>query len=330
MNEIENIDYVVCEICGKKVKKLNNTHLKKHEITLSEYKILYPKSLIISENSYLKSMENGGKHMKTDHYKNICSEKFKGENNPNHKSKTTELERKKRSPHCKEFYNNLTDSEIDIKIKDVIKKSNENKEINKKITTRIDYYLNLGYSEEESKQKLKERQTTFSKEKCIEKFDEIEGLRIFTERQIKWQTKLNSNGNLKCGFSKISQELFYSIFKKYNINDLDNIHFATKNSEYKIKKESGGIWLYDFVDLNKMKIIEYNGDIYHANPNIYKFNDTPHPFRKNILAKEIWEKDDLKLNLAKNQNFEVLIIWDSEYRLNKEKTLEKCLKFLQL
>ncbi len=44
--EIEK-EYVVCEICKQKVKILNNTHLKKHGLTVSEYKLLYPNSKIL-------------------------------------------------------------------------------------------------------------------------------------------------------------------------------------------------------------------------------------------------------------------------------------------
>ena len=81
-----------------------------------------------------------------------------------------------------------------------------------------------------------------------------------------------------------------------------------------------------------MKIIEYNGDKYHDNPNLFESNDYPHPYYKEDgpTAKEIWERDNLKKNLAKNEGFDVLIIWDSEYRKDKNKTIKKCLNFLKI
>ena len=71
---------------------------------------------------------------------------------------------------------------------EAIKKADENRTYN----TRLDYWLGKGYSLEESKQKLKERQTTFSLEKCIKKYGEIKGKEIWKERQKKWQNTLKS------------------------------------------------------------------------------------------------------------------------------------------
>lgn len=57
---------------------------------------------------------------------------------------------------------------------------------------RIQYFIDKGLSEDEAKIALKERQATFSLEKCIEKYSEIEGIKRWKERQIKWQNTLNS------------------------------------------------------------------------------------------------------------------------------------------
>lgn len=60
-----------------------------------------------------------------------------------------------------------------------------------KRNTRIEYYLNKGMTVEEAKVALSERQSTFSKDKCIEKYGE-DGLKVWEERQNKWQETLNS------------------------------------------------------------------------------------------------------------------------------------------
>ena len=200
----------------------------------------------------------------------------------------------------------------------------------KQYNTKVEYFLEKGYSLEESKRLLKERQTTFTLDICIDKYGEIKGKEIFTNRQEKWQKSLSENGNLKFGYSKISQELFYSILNKYDIDDRENVYFATKNNEIRLPKKSGGVWIYDFADIKTKKIIEYNGDQYHANPKIFESVDNPHPYDKETLAQEIWDKDKKKLNIAKNKGFDVLVIWDSDYKKNKEKTIEKCLIFLDI
>lgn len=56
----------------------------------------------------------------------------------------------------------------------------------------IGYWLKQGFTEDESKELVSERQRTFTLEKCIKKYGETEGKRIFDERQMKWQNTLNS------------------------------------------------------------------------------------------------------------------------------------------
>lgn len=194
----------------------------------------------------------------------------------------------------------------------------------------VDYWINKGFSMDEAKNKVSENQNKFSLVKCVEKYGEEEGKKIFTERQKNWQNSLLNNGNIKSGFSKISQELFYRLLEFYNTDEKSKIKFATHNGEFKLNKPNGGVYLYDFIETINKKIIEYHGDMYHANPKKYKMTDTPHPFRKNKTSIEIWESDKNKLMTAKNNGYDVLVIWDSEYRWgNKEKVINKCIKFLR-
>jgi len=197
------------------------------------------------------------------------------------------------------------------------------------IPSNVEYWINKGFSNEESKQKVSEHQTTFTLEKCIVKYGEEEGKKRFTERQNKWLNSLLTNGNMVIGYSKTSQDLFYKILETYDIVDRDKVYFATHNGEFKLGKKEGGFWLYDFTDIKIKKIIEFHGDMYHGNPNKYNSTDNPHPFRKNITAQEMWDKDKRKLDIAIEKGFEVLVIWDSEYRWgNKQEIINKCIGFL--
>jgi len=83
-----------------------------------------------------------------------------------------------------------------------IKKSLKLKEENfnewaKKRSTRLEYYLNKGFSEDDAKNELKNRQTTFSKKKCIEKFGNDDGIKVWEERQIKWINTIFSKTSAK-------------------------------------------------------------------------------------------------------------------------------------
>lgn len=313
-------DYVICKICGEKVKRIYGAHLKKHNMTSKEYKNKYPGELLTSIIDKKNTSKNSGLHMKTEKYKKIFSNKILGEKNPNHKSKTTEQERKERSPFSIEFH----------KDKKKLLKFKERALKNRKHTTRLDYYIDDNLTLEESKSMLKDRQTTFTLNKCITKYGKKEGIKVYTERQKKWQKSLLDNGNLKCGYSKVSQELFYSILNNYDIDNRENIYFATKNQEYFISLKGGIFYQYDFTDINKKKIIECNGDKYHTNPKIFENTDNPHPFRKEITSQEIWDKDNEKLKTANDNGFETLTIWDSDYKKDKEKIIKRCLAFLEI
>lgn len=214
--------------------------------------------------------------------------------------------------------------------KEEIKKlqSNNSKKRKKYVTTKtIDYWLEKGYTEEEAKKNISESQKTFSLEKCITKFGKEEGLKKWEERQKKWQKTLHESHNMHVGYSKISQELFEIIEKFYEEDERDYIFYGSKNREFTIRQNEK-TYVYDFTDLKNRKIIEFNGDIYHANPNIFNEKDRPNPFKKEKTSKEIWDFDKNKKNVAEDNGFEELIIWENDYKNNKQQVIEQCKQFL--
>lgn len=65
-----------------------------------------------------------------------------------------------------------------------------------KMNTKIEFWLDKGYSKKDANQKLKERQKTFTLEKCIQKYGKNEGTKKYNERQKKWITSLLKNNNI--------------------------------------------------------------------------------------------------------------------------------------
>ena len=43
----------------------------------------------------------------------------------------------------------------------------------------------------------------------------------------------------------------------------------------------------------------------------------------------MWIKDNIKIDIAKKNNFDVLVIWEKEWIENKEETIKKCKIFLK-
>jgi len=147
IKEIEGIDYVICKICDKRSSRLYGKHLQSHNITSQEYKERFPGALLTTKKDKERTSKNSGLHMKQEKYKKMFSDKIIGEKNPNHRSKTTDKQRKERSPFSKDFKNYNNENERQEFIKSVAKKRN--------YTTRIEYYLEQGYDEETSEKNIK-------------------------------------------------------------------------------------------------------------------------------------------------------------------------------
>lgn len=101
-----------------------------------------------------------------------------------------------------------------------------------KCSTKIEYWLAKGYSYEEAKLQLKNRQSTFSLKKCINKYGEIDGLKIFNNRQEKWQKTLKNKSKTELKKINKSKNIFSKFFGKNIIRD-ENFF---KELEYVCKK----------------------------------------------------------------------------------------------
>lgn len=323
----DNDETVTCRICGFKNKRLYGHHFKSvhNNIKSDDYRILFPGAPIMSSKDLKSTTINGGKHMQTDKYKKMFSEMFSGEKNPMHSSKTTKEFRQQNSPFSKEFYKKRNPDKTEEEIKESVSKFAKFAIKDRIGTTDIRYYLNKGMTEE-AKAALKDRQTTFSLEKLIKKYGVKKARIIFNKRQKKWMKSLIEGGNLKSGYSEISQKLFRSIDSSIANGDF---YYATKDKEYFISEKGYRFKQYDFCDRTNKKIIEFNGDMYHANPKTYKSTDRPNPFKAELTAGMIWENDKKKIKLAKDNGFEVLIVWESDYRKDTNAVVRKCVEFLE-
>jgi hypothetical protein len=160
-----------------------------------------------------------------------------------------------------------------------------------KTTSRVEYWIKKGYSEEQSKEKVSERQRTFSREICIKKFGEEKGMEIFNKRQNKWIESLTKNPEY-FEFQKKKRPYDYI---HSEISDLiKRTSFLEKNKEIildNINCES----INDFVD-NIIKCIDikrYSDFHPFVNSKLlqHRFNTT-----KDILKKIFYEKTSLGLN----------------------------------
>ncbi len=136
---------------------------------------------------------------------------------------------------------------------------------------------------------------------------------IMEETRIKLSNLMKkriSNGELK-GYnrSKAEDEILI-ILKNMGLNPEPNFLLEGKIFDIYIPKFN--------------LLIEYNGDYWHCNPKKYSANYFNH--KKNKFAKEIWEYDKNKIDLAVKHNYHCDIIWETDYKKNKDilyKTIKK-------
>jgi len=110
------------------------------------------------------------------------------------------------------------------------------------------------------------------------------------------------------------------------VNQLcEEIHDIKFVPQYFIREEKQ-LFFYDLCFPSINKIIEFNGDYWHCNPRKYS-ESYYHPQIK-LFATQVWDRDNVKLNLATTHGFNVLVIWESDFRKDSETTILNVLKWL--
>ncbi len=79
----------------------------------------------------------------------------------------------------------------------------------------------------------------------------------------------------------------------------------------------------DSLDAEKKIVIEYFGDMWHMNPAKWKPNDKHPIFSKITYAKDIWAKDEIKVNAIKAAGYEVIVVWESDWKNDRESQIER-------
>lgn len=176
---------------------------------------------------------------------------------------------------------------------------NEDFKINRK-------YCILKYGETEGIEKYKEicynRGKSTRLEYFIKKYGNIDGPIKYLDRQKNFLCSKNG-----C-ISKLNI-IFSDMLKSLNI-EFESEFSIPYNDSYK---------KYDFKIGNNL--IELNGDFWHANPKTYYSDDILSFPGGKVTAKDIWEKDKLKKDIAINNGYNILYFWENE--INNKYKFEK-------
>lgn len=113
---------------------------------------------------------------------------------------------------------------------------------------------------------------------------------------------------------KISKphKIISDFLKSQNIKHKNEIIFSKFNNIYnKIYSPRADIVIEDI-----KLIIEINGDLWHANPKLFKKNDFIKTWGGNQTAAEIWEKDRIKKAHMEDFGYKVYYIWQNDIQKN--------------
>lgn len=141
-----------------------------------------------------------------------------------------------------------------------------------------------------------------------------------------WKSSTLKNSSF---VSKVSQKfcnILYSRLEELSYN-LDKVYYNNLNQEYLLILEDR-CYFYDWVDTINKICIEFNGDAFHANPNIYNKLDTPNPFNNELTSEEIWSSDKIKNDLLlENRDIkQIIIVWESDFKNDPDKVINDIIK----
>jgi G:T-mismatch repair DNA endonuclease (very short patch repair protein)/predicted transcriptional regulator len=111
---------------------------------------------------------------------------------------------------------------------------------------------------------------------------------------------INHNGK-----SKIEHELTNQLIKLYG---------GEKNAPV-----NG--WCCDYVQRNQMLVVEFFGDFWHHNPNLYAGEFVNRLTKRSSF--EVWSRDARKLNELRELGYHVEVIWESDWYDNKNECMKR-------
>ena len=120
------------------------------------------------------------------------------------------------------------------------------------------------------------------------------------------------------GYSHISQAAFSQLTGMISAK----VWYATHGGELRIDSEDHS-YFYDCCIPDAKVVVEFQGDMWHANPAKYQPDDHPHIHRPDITSADIWNYDEHKRKIAEEQGYRVLYLWESDYRKDPEGALQR-------
>lgn len=113
--------------------------------------------------------------------------------------------------------------------------------------------------------------------------------------------------------SLIILQPLYEFLIKNNITTTKDIYLGIDGSNEYFLKDPEFLFFYDFTILSKKVIIEFNGKAWHPNWEKYGITECKDYFKNKKINVDLAVKKDInKINLAKKNGFDVLVLWEED------------------
>lgn len=330
---------VICKICGKELRNISNTHLKKHSITQQEYKKLYPNDNIFADGllklqrdkreatlherytddelRYLKGQKSMDSRLKNDpnleNYKKFCKERGLSEQYRAFMSsimqKVIQTDSYKESMRLAGL--NMHKYWENLKNKDEIAYFKLRSDITEKRKQTCIQLYGVPFAQQAAQSKLKQKQT------LIENYGSLD-IAYYQAAKKSVDTRL-ARGMLNfCPMYSLESQTLFQAIEKELISKNFNIFYATngnklKNSnEYRVRVESESC-LLRFLDF------------YIKDLNVAIEFDEDHHFTEENIEKDKIREEEIKVSIP---DIHILHITKKEYLESFDKTFSKCLNFI--
>lgn len=110
-------------------------------------------------------------------------------------------------------------------------------------------------------------------------------------------------------YSKASQNAILKLLKILDENKIyyGETFYASKNKEWFLSDKNGSMFCYDLCFKEIKVLIEYNGLKFH----VRSLEEEWSPLFKSMGSKyDVYEKDQLKKNIAESKSFKIYYIWE--------------------
>lgn len=344
--EIKNSKtYVICKICGVKLRNISNTHLKrKHNITQKQYKEMFPGEHLFADGLLDVQRERREKSIVNKY----GSQSIKSNTLENYQRKYGFFEglekykvRNLKCSHSLENYQIKYGKEGGLIRYEKLKQSRKGRNT-------LQWYINR-YGKEKGEDRYRHFCSKMSEcrtlKAYIKRYGIEEGTIIWKKLCKKRAHTLDSYqkrlGN-ELGLLKYQEHLdrlncfkqskkALDLFKILNRSINEKIYYYDNPKEYGIYLHKPKTYIMlDFYIPSKKKVIEFFGNYWHCNPKMYKETDTVvYPDKQLKIVKDIWDNDKIRVEaLLDEHKIETMIVWEDEWDTNSELVVSKCLLFL--